>query len=828
MVKIKKIEFGLLSPMLIKKMASVKIEKAELYDADGFPIEAGLCDTRLGVIDPGLRCKVCGGTIGRCLGHFGYLELVKPVVNPLFAKFIARLLQVTCRKCGRLLVDEEEIKKMKNPLEEAPKKVAKVCKYCKTKQKTINFEKPTSFSEGNKKLNPEEIRERLERIRDEDLELLGFKGGRPEWMILTLLPIPPVTVRPSITLETGGRSEDDLTHKLVDVVRINERLKKNIELGAPDFIIDDIWELLQYHVTTYIDNESPNIPPACHRSGRPLKTLVQRLQKKEGRFRGNLTGKRVNFSARTVISPDTRISLNEVGVPLVIAKELTVPERVTKNNIEKLRKLVLNGEQYPGANYVIRPDGLKKKITEENKKEIAKELDVGYIVERHLIDGDIVLMNRQPSLHRMSVMAHKVRVIPWRTLTINLTATIPYNADFDGDEMNMHVPQTEEARVEARELMLVEKNIRSPRYGLPVIACKHDHISGCYLLTKTKSIDKKLAIHLLLNAFGPEWVAENIDELPEKMSGKELFSLLLPKGLNIEFKSASCVGCQKCMKEKCPYDAWVKIKDGKLICGVIDENALGERKGKLLNRIEKQFGCSIAAKFLDSLTKLVLEFITLRGFSISTADADIPESALRRIRKIVEEKVKESTKLFKLYEKNPEYEQDILRLGNEVVNQCSKIVKKHLKENDTTTMIKSGARGSYVTATQISGLIGQKVLEGKLIVRGYVDRTTSHFKRGEHNLFAHGFIISGYKYGLQPIEFFFDAASSRENLMDKSLQTKHSGYMERRLMNALQDLKVEYDFTVRDSAGTIIQFVPGEDGVDPAKSDDGEVKIYDE
>ncbi len=814
MTKIEKIEFGLLSPSMIKAMASVKIDKAELYDPDGFPVEGGLFDTRLGVIDPGLRCRVCGGRIGKCLGHFGYLELVKPVINPLFANYIAQLLNVTCSKCGRLLVSEEEIKKMKDPLNEAPKKAPAVCPHCKAKQKKIKFEKPTSFFEGNKKLTPEDVRERLEKIPDEDLKLLGFNGGRPEWMVFTLLPIPPVTVRPSITLETGGRSEDDLTHKLVDIVKINDRLKKNIELGAPDFIIDDIWELLQYHVSTYIDNELPNIPPACHRSGRPLKTLVQRLQKKEGRFRGNLTGKRVNFSARTVISPDTKISLNEVGVPLEIAKELTIPEKVTKSNKERLKKLVLNGENYPGANYIIRPDGLKKKITEENKKDIAKEIDIGYTVERHLMDGDIVILNRQPSLHRMSMMAHKARIIPWRTFTINLTATIPYNADFDGDEMNLHVPQTEEARVEARKLMLVEKNIRSPRYGLPVIACKHDHISGLYLLTREKSIDKRTAIRLLMSALGPEKLADIVDEIPDKISGKDLFSLLLPKDLNITFKSAT--------------EEEVVIKDGKLVSGSIDENAVGERKGKLLNRIEKQFGPEIAAKFLDEASKLALEYITMRGFSTSTSDADIPSSAKRRIMKIVEEKVQESVRLFKLYEHNEEYENDILRLGNEIVNRSNEIVRKHLKDSDTITMIKSGARGSYVTANQISGLIGQKVLEGKLITRGFINRTTSHFTRGEHNLFSHGFISSSYKDGLKPIEFFFDAASSRENLMDKSLQTKHSGYMERRLMNALQDLKVEYDFTVRDSSGMIIQFVPGEDGVDPAKSDDGEVRIYDE
>jgi len=799
---IKGIEFGLLSPTLIKKLASCEITKPELYDADGFPVEGGLRDLRLGVIDPGMRCRVCNGRIGQCLGHFGYLELAKPVIHPLYAKRIYKLLQLTCRKCGRLLFKEkEEIKEKAN--------ISK-CPHCGEKQKELMFEKPTTIIEGGKKLNPEEIRERLERIPDEDLEALKIRGGRPEWLVLTVLPIPPVTVRPSITFETGGKSEDDLTHKLVDIVRINDRLKKNIELGAPEFIINDIWELLQYHVSTYIDNELPGIPPARHRSGRALKTLVQRLEKKEGRFRGNLTGKRVNFAARSVISPDPMLSLNEVGVPLVVAKELTVPVIVNKDNIEEMKKYILNASNYPGANYVIRPDGLRKKITEENKEEIAKEITEGYIVERHLLNGDIAIFNRQPSLHRMSMMAHRVRVTPYRTFTLNLAATIPYNADFDGDEMNLHIPQTVEARVEAEELMIVEKNIISPRYGKPVIALKHDHISGCYLLTKEKILNEKEVLRLLLASLGPEALAKIKKEDIRSMSGKELFSFFLPKGLNIEFKSAAGIGTE---------DEIVVIKDGKLLKGVIDENAIGEQKGKLLGRIALLYGDEEARKFIDAVTRVGLEYLMMKGFSISLSDSDIPETANKKIKNICDEKLKKFNSM------KTKDSDTILSIGNELVNSVNQIIRAEMKENNVVSMAKCGARGSYVTITQISGIIGQKAIEGKLIDRGYTRRITSHFKKDKIEMKEYGFIFGNYKKGLDPIEFFFDAASSRENLMDKSLQTRHSGYMERRLVNALQDLYVEEDLTVRDSNGMIIQFLAGEDGLDPSKTEGGELPV---
>ncbi len=824
MTKIKSIDFGFMSPKMIKDMSAIKIEHAELYDPDGYPIDGGLTDLHLGVVDPGLRCRTCGGTIGQCLGHFGYLELIKPVVHPLYGKKIYMLLRATCRKCSKPLVSGEEMKAMKNALNEIYKKKKATCPHCGEKQKDIEFQKPTSYREGPVELTSEEVRQRLERMTDDDLEYMKIKGGRPEWFVLTILPIPPVTVRPSITLETGERSEDDLTHKLVDVVRINERLRKNLEIGAPDFIIADIWELLQYHVSTLMSNEISSLPPARHRSGRALKTIVQRLSKKEGRFRGNLSGKRVNFSARTVISPDPFISINDVGIPLEIAKEMTIQAKVTKNNVNELKKVILNGpRKHPGANYILRSDGMRKKITEDNKKEISEEIDVGYIVERHLIDGDITLMNRQPSLHRMSMMAHRARIMPYQTLRINLAVTIPYNADFDGDEMNLHVPQTEEAQTEAEMLMLAEKHIRSPRYGSPIISCKHDHITGAYLLTKKDSkFTRKEAAELLLGIGIEDF------ELKDEYTGREIFSMVLPKDLNVEFRSS--------VQSSGVDDDSVVIKDGILKKGTIDDDALGEKSGVLIDIIESKYGHAIAREFLDRLTRLVLNVISMRGFSLSVADTNISEKAKKRIEKVLEEYEANTQKILKDYHAGRVsgtagmtsrmiVENKILQLGGMASNDAGEIVKGDLPLNPSVVMAVTGARGSYVNLTQMCGFVGQEALEGERINRGFIGRTLSHFRRGDIGLSSKGFVKSGYKRGLNPYEFFFDAMNSRENLMDKSLHTRHSGYMERRLVNALQDLRVEYDGTVRDSKNHIIQFIAGEDGVDPAKSDSGEVKV---
>ncbi|MCX6777496.1 MAG: DNA-directed RNA polymerase subunit A', partial [Candidatus Micrarchaeota archaeon] len=360
------VRFSLFSPEMIRRMSAAKITVPDTYNEDGYPIDGGLVDQRMGVIDPGLRCKTCGGKIRTCPGHFTHIELVRPVVHPEFARVVYMLLRSTCRQCRRILVGKKQVTQYAEALEEGDREVVKtvidktrkatVCPHCDTKQLKVKFEKPTTFYERDRMLLPNEIREMLTKIPDGDLKLLGINPeyAKPEWMVITALLVPPVTVRPSITLETGERSEDDLTHKLVDIMRINQRLEANINAGAPQLIIEDLWELLQYHVTTYFNNETANIPPARHRSGRPLKTLSQRLKGKEGRFRYNLSGKRVNFSARTVISPDPNISMDDVGVPMEVAEEMTIPIKVTDWNLEECKKLLLRSE-YPKAIYVIRP-----------------------------------------------------------------------------------------------------------------------------------------------------------------------------------------------------------------------------------------------------------------------------------------------------------------------------------------------------------------------------------------------------------------------------------------------------------------------------------------
>lgn len=337
------LQFTLLSPEEIKKLSKAKIITPELYDVDGYPVDGGLMDLRLGAIDPGVRCRTCGGRLKECLGHPGSIELARPVFHIEYIPIIELFLRCYCSECNKLMIKQKDIEKYKTIKDRLKRaKDSKKCPYCMAEQEKVKLQKPTTFKIGKKRLFPGEIRDTLSRIPDNEVKLAGIDSNifRPEWAVLTLLLVPPVTVRPSITLETGERSEDDLTHKLSDIIRSNQRLWENLNAGAPEVIIEDLWDLLQYHITTFFDNSIAKIPPARHRSGQPLKTIAERIKGKEGRIRHNLAGKRVNFSSRTVISPDPLLKINEIGVPLEISKFLTVNEKVNSLNIEKLKKLL--------------------------------------------------------------------------------------------------------------------------------------------------------------------------------------------------------------------------------------------------------------------------------------------------------------------------------------------------------------------------------------------------------------------------------------------------------------------------------------------------------
>ncbi len=827
------IRFTTISPEMVKKMSVAKLIVPDTYNEDGYPIDGGLIDQRLGVIDPGLKCKTCGGRAKTCTGHFGHIELVRPVVHPEFAKTIYLLLQSTCESCHRILLDEKQMEQFKpvvrdlittdiiiednveteGKLAMLTKKLKSVkkCPHCGVPQQKLKFERPTFFYLNGNKLKPDEIRDWLAKVSDDDLSYLGIDGKatRPEWLVLTMLLVPPVNVRPSITLETGERSEDDLTHKLVEIMRINQRLEQDIDAGAPQIIIDDLWELLQYHVTTYFNNETPGVPVARHRSTRPLKTLAQRLKGKEGRLRYNLSGKRVNFSARSVISCDTRLGINEVGIPIRLAENLTVPFYVTKWNIDEGKK-PLASSTWPCEFNFIGKDGMRKRVTDLTREELLAAIEPGQILERQLIDGDLVLFNRQPTLHKFSIMAHRARVLPGKTLRVNVSITMPYNADFDGDEMNIHVPQSLEALAEARYLMQPKDLLLSSRDGRPISFLIEDQIAGIYLLTKDGAEFTKDEACLMLSNVG-------IRELPKPLkngmySGKALFSLLLPEDLNYTGKNTR---------------GNVVIKNGELVEGIIDHKLIGGG-GALLTRIFYEYGADFTSDFILKASTMALRTDYTHGLTVSIKDYyNTPETNREREAIITEarEKVKtllenyKSKKLESLpgYTRRETFEMlTIAELAHARERAVGYLNKTLNESNNAYLMATIGARGSLLNMAWIKMLLGQQQVRGKRPARGYRGRVLPYFERNSNDPVARGFVETGFMDGLAPLQMYLHAMGSRDSTMTKSLVTAVSGYLQRRLINALQDFYVDTNLSVKDASGALIQTIYGGDGIDPA------------
>ncbi|MDD3112234.1 MAG: DNA-directed RNA polymerase subunit A', partial [Methanofollis liminatans] len=526
---------------------------------------------------------------------------------------------------------------------------------------------------------------------------------------------------------------------------------------------------------------------------------------------------------------------------LAIANEMSVPVRVTNYNLEAARFYVRNGVDRknlidpPGANYVIRPDQRRIRLSDENKSDVADQIEPGWTVERQLRDGDIVLFNRQPSLHRMSIMAHHIKIMGGKTFRLNPAVCPPYNADFDGDEMNLHVPQTEEAMAEAEILVNVEENIRSPRFGGPIIGGIHDHISGIFLLThEVRWFTKEEALYLLRHA--------EVEHLPEPgkvengvayWSNKQVFSAILPPGINMIFKASSCKHCDTCKKELCDQDTYVKMRDGELITGTIDKKAIGAFDGEIVNRIIRQYSQKRAAQFINDVTRLSIRAIMFDGFSFGIDDEDLTKTEYGQIKEVLDNAEKDVRRRIAIYEdgqlepmpgrtEEETLEMQIMQVLGKARDRTGEIASRHLGlSNSAVVMAVSGARGSILNLTQMAGCVGQQSVRGERIVRGYDQRTLPHFKRGDRGSAAHGFVRSSYKSGLNPTEFFFHAIGGREGLVDTAVRTSQSGYLQRRMINALQDLKVEYDRSVRTTGGRMLQFKYGEDGTDPVKSNYG-------
>lgn len=852
---VKRVQFCVMSPDEIIKRSVVEVTRTDTYVGNE-PVLNGLFDQRMGVIDFNKVCMTCEQKNTFCPGHFGHIALAKPVFYAQFFDQVKKILKCICFRCSKLLVppDSDVYTSMQGKKISRQKRwevMYKLCsKYhvCDARHGGCGARNPDKISrsqdkvmrilmewkettvdapEGNRRhvLSAEDVLKILRRISDVDCEAIGFhpRLNRPEWMICTVLPVPPPAVRPTVKVETGQRQEDDLTHKLVAIIKTNNHLKQKLERSTKEQV-EMMLSVLQWDVATFIDNNITGISPAQQRTGRPIRSLTERLKSKEGRIRGNLMGKRVDFSARSVITPDPCISIDELGVPLKIAMNMTFPEILNRFNKDKLVQAIKNGpDTYPGAKYVrkSRSGRTLRLRSVPDIDEVIRELEYGDIVERHLVNGDYVLFNRQPSLHKMSMMGHRVRVMPHNTFRLNVCVTPSFNADFDGDEMNMHVPQSLQTFEELRSLTAVPTQIISPRTGQPIISIVQDITLGVYRLTKDNvSVPLRHFMNLLSpnTCLGADELQRWVNHVKAKgvATGKEVLSTVLPALLNHEAKG-------------------VVIRNGELVSGTITKSSYQDQTTGLLHSVFNEIGSDAARMFLDNTQRLICDWLVLSGFSVGIADLaldpatrdmcgvkvkEMREDVMNLIRMVHAGKFENTSTM-----SNGEFfEQAMQSKLQNLRESISKMATQVIQDNNCMmNMIRAKSKGNDLNMTQMVGCLGQQAVEGKRIPYGFEGRTLPHFCKYDDGPDSRGFVENSFIGGLTPQEFFFHSMGGREGLIDTAVRTSETGYLQRKLVKAMEDCKVFHDGTVRNAAGAIVQFLYGEDGMDATKIESQEV-----
>ena len=887
--KISSVRFSLMSDAEIGRAGVFHVCERNLYQMpQRTPMPNGILDPRMGTTDKrGGECATCRGSMVDCAGHFGYIKLELPVFHIGYFKNIISILQCVCKKCSRVLMNDDDaavyLKRYRSPKLEINqrralnKKFAEKCKRCrlcphcgdyngsvKRAGQTLKivhekysknpalleefmkeFETALKYNESLRAslprvqddLNPIRVLGLMQRISDKDCEVLDI-AGRPENLLLTHLAVPPCCIRPSVEMDgVSGSNEDDITMKLIQIIEVNNVLRQGLEKGLAINNLMENWDFLQIQCAMYINSELPGLSLQYQGPGKPLRGFVQRLKGKQGRFRGNLSGKRVDFSARTVISPDPNLRIDEVGVPIHIAKTMTYPEVVNKHNIVMLRERVRNGmATHPGANFVKFVGGGMQYLKYGDRRKIASELRFGDIVERHIHDGDILLFNRQPSLHKMSIMAHRARVMPCRTLRFNECVCTPYNADFDGDEMNIHCPQTEEARAEALELMGVHHNLCTPKNGEILIAATQDFLTAAFLLTCKDTFFDRSQFGALVAYMGDALLSVDLPTPAmvkpiELWTGKQIFNVLIrPKVSDQIFVNLEVAEklYNKKDKEMCPDDGYVCIQNSEVISGRLGKATLGSgNKAGLFYTLNLEYGPQAAANAMNRLAKLSARWLGTRGFSIGIDDVTPAQDLVDEKQRRIDEGYATCDDRIASYQKgtltlqagcNAEetLEAEVLGVLSSVREAAGNACLKALpRRNAPLIMALCGSKGSTINISQMVACVGQQAVSGSRPPDGFVERSLPHFRRGEKTPAAKGFVANSFFSGMRPTEFFFHTMAGREGLVDTAVKTAETGYMSRRLMKALEDLSLLYDGTVRNSMQGIVQLRYGDDGMEP-------------
>lgn len=860
---IENIKFGIYSSEEIKKLSVCQVTNNKM---NGFE---SVYDSRMGVLDNNTLCGSCNKNNKDCPGHFGHIELNIDIIHPLYYKYILQILKCFCFKCHKCILSPEQIELHNINKFSKPNRLNKILELC-TKNEicfhclyfnpsimfntTENTYYITYKSKNNSiktVLSEIDIQSIFNNISCEDLNLLGINSEHfhPKNLIIhNLLVLPPIA-RPYVIID-NMTCDDDLTIQYCEIVKLNNSLLgPNINESRKNKIIQSI----KFRIKSLFDNSHEK---AKHSNGRPMKGIKKRISGKEGQIRSNLMGKRVNQSARTVIGPDPTLRLDEIALPRKFANTLTFPEKVFNLNLENMTKLVNSGsvnyiirdgnrinlqyamfrkgtellyndiikrdnicikidhntnEYLRKGDVLIRNNNIVKGIKYQTKKNF--RLEIGDIVERPLRDNDIVLLNRQPTLHRGSMLAKRVIIRDYKTIRMNLATTKTFNADFDGDEMNIHVPASQESNAELRNIVSTKWNMISPQSSKSNIAIVQDGLLGAYLITRDNIKLEKSTFFQLTQNLDNINVMERLEDFEDyKYTTYNLFSLILPRDLYyIKHNNAN---------KKYPK---VIIKGGKLLEGTINKAIVGSSHNSIIQILVKEYNEEVAMDFINNIQFLSYSYILYHGFTVSISDCIATKT--ENINNVITKCFIEATGNEDTI-KDPRIREIKINASlSKARDNGMKIAKEALaSDNNFISTVTSGSKGDFFNIAQITGLLGQQNLSGKRIpyTLNNEQRSLPHYpiniedKKIEYE--SKGFIKNSFIHGLNPKEFWFHAMTGREGITDTAMKTATSGYIQRRIIKLSEDLVVKYDSTVRNSNNDIIQFQYGDDNLDGCKT----------
>lgn len=806
--------------------------------------------TEMGVMDNNVRCPKCNKTNIDCPGHLGQITLNRHFIHPMFMEFAIRSLTSVCNSCSKILVSESYMVQTGiNRLSGKArlKKISEVAKQCRCENSKFancvpNPEynmtgikdtykiKYTISKKGDANIKEiEEVEKIFDNISNEDAILLGFlNGSHPRDMIMKSFAVIPPCARP-FTIRDGQKKEDHLTTCYDEIIRDNFKYARtNAEAKIKGFqgrkeeegsdmnCLRKSERDLHFHISHFIDNHDGKY---CRSPTEKIIGIKQRITKKEGLIRGNIMGKRVNFCGRTVLGPDSSLKIGEVSIPESMSKVLTIPEMVHEKNLDFIRDLWEKRKinyYYPGYGEAKnRRFKFDEKLYNNSYKGQRVIPNVGDKVERQIMDGDVVLVNRQPTLYKYSMVGNTVKISDKKTLGIHMCETKMRNADFDGDEGNIHVIQALDARVEAMTFAHSQACIPSALTNSAMIGMLFNALSSAYLMTNknmflTDEEMKEGRDKLTNKDYLPSLAKRLKKHGVNPNSGKALFSSLLPPDFQYEHG-------RKANDDSDSKD-YVLIKDGVLIRGVIAKDYI-ERGGKTIQMsIWKWYGQEKAVSFITDCVFLTDWFIYIHGLTIGYDDIcpspEIREKILTKIRNDVKESqikidaLPSDIKQMTVVEK--EHRESLINSYLSFATQNGGVISKEIlpKTNPLNIMSDSGAKGNAVNTSNITGILGQTMVSGARPEKRYSQgtRCIPYFEYNSEDIHARGFCDNNFMTGLTPSELYFLSESTRIAVCNSAITTADTGHMHHRLVKVMEDVKVEYDGSVRNARGTIYQF----------------------